>query len=122
MELDKITQYQNIVLELSDGREIKATVPVFCQVDDELSIVGVRVTPPPRFRAWDILGGEPHNLTNHSSEIGKLRQPAIATTQMLCGCSEAEALAPNHSTEWRCVFGGYPVTPAGSNPASHTPR
>lgn len=39
-------KYQNIVLELTDGRLIKATVPAFCHRGDEISIRDIRVTNP----------------------------------------------------------------------------
>ena len=38
--------YQNIILELSDGRLISATAPAFCHVGDKISIKEIRVAPP----------------------------------------------------------------------------
>ena len=38
--------YQNIVLELSDGRIISAIAPAFCRVGDQISVRELRVTHP----------------------------------------------------------------------------
>lgn len=38
--------YQNIILELTDGRLISATVPAFCLVGDKIEAREVRVTNP----------------------------------------------------------------------------
>jgi len=37
---------QNLILELSDGRIIYATVPAFCKVGDQVSVKEIRVTNP----------------------------------------------------------------------------
>jgi len=39
-------KFQVIILTLSDGRKIRATVPAFCEESDRLSIVDFQVTPP----------------------------------------------------------------------------
>ena len=38
--------YQNIILELADGRLIRATVPAFCHIGDKVSVRDIRVTNP----------------------------------------------------------------------------
>ena len=38
--------YQNIVLELSDGRLISAIAPAFCHIGDQVSVRKLRVTHP----------------------------------------------------------------------------
>lgn len=40
--------YQNIVLELSDGRLISAAVPAFCHIGDRVLVRAIRVTNPER--------------------------------------------------------------------------
>ncbi len=40
--------YQNIILELTDGRLIRATVPTFCHIGDKVSVQDIRVTNPER--------------------------------------------------------------------------
>ena len=37
-------RYQNLILELSDGRLISTTVPAFCHVGDQVSVRAIRVT------------------------------------------------------------------------------
>ena len=45
-EVTKTKMYQNLILELSDGRLINTTVPAFCKVGDQISITAIRVTNP----------------------------------------------------------------------------
>ena len=48
-KLETLTHFQNIVLELSDGRKIKATVPAFCETEEELAnihILKIGMTQP----------------------------------------------------------------------------
>ena len=42
----KTKMYQNLILELTDGRLVNATVPAFCHVGDPISIRAIRVTNP----------------------------------------------------------------------------
>ena len=39
-------KYQNIILTLSDGREVIATTKEFMKEGDDLKIMDIKVTPP----------------------------------------------------------------------------
>lgn len=39
-------RYQIIILKLSDGREVKAAVPAFCEVGDKISLTNIKITEP----------------------------------------------------------------------------
>ena len=64
MSKEKFTHFQNIVLELSDGRKVQATVPAFCKTDDELAnlhIVKIEMTRPqplPKDSKFKVIDGE----------------------------------------------------------------
>ena len=45
-KMKKPEMYQNIILELADGRLVRATVPAFCHIRDKVSVRDIRVTNP----------------------------------------------------------------------------